>query len=249
MKKKIVAVSLMVVIAVIAVLAFSVGSKDIAEYPWAPILGGGDKFVISTALPESPGTLSYYKVIDEEYEEVIDPKLGAFQKSLPSEGEAVKIAEEYLRSYGGKPDDAVLTLTKTNYAEKINSTIGKVVEKKPSNVQVIYEREIEGMPVAGPGDTIDFAIGENGKILYLLWRWREIERAGEVEIINATEAVKKLNRGEFAGPPPMTDPERIEIEKIELGYYSPHDKPEFYKPIWIFRDREGFPYPVWAGAK
>jgi hypothetical protein len=247
MKKKIIIASLMVVIAAMAVLAFSFGSKDTAEDSWTSVLGV-NKFVISTALPESPGTLPYYKVIDEKYERIFHEEWPP-QESIPSEEEAVKIAEEYLRSHGGKPDDAVLKLVRANYWRHINATTGEVVEKKPSDVQVIYEREIEGMPVVGPGDTIGFAIGENGKIRYLSWKWNEIEKAGEMEIINATEAVKKLNRGEFAGPPPMTDPGRIEIEKIELGYYSPHDKTEFYKPIWIFRDREGFPYPVWAGAK
>jgi hypothetical protein len=178
--------------------------------------------------------------------------IGRVREFLPSEDEAVRFAEEYIESHGGMPDDAVFGGVSTVYSTLYRDD--EVVEKKPVVIQVGYHRVFNGMPIDGPGDTIDLDIGNNGTILSFLKSWRELEYAGEREMLNASEAVERLQKGETIyklGGPLHT----IEIYSMELGYYSAElrVKQEYYEPVWIFRGKrsDGDNVPaltVWAGV-
>jgi len=217
-------------------------------------LGGGSHGVtINAELPEAPETMSYYRVVNEEFDDAMSPEFCRVQqKFLPSEDEAVKFAEEYIDLHGGMPDDAVFSGVSTVYRTHYRD--GEVVEKRPEDIQVGYHRVFNGMSIVGPGDTIELVIGNNGTVLSFLKSWRKLEYAGEREILNANEAVERLQRGETIyklGGPLHT----IEIDRIELGYYSdvPGRRQEFYEPVWVFHGRriegDNVPaLPVWAGV-
>jgi hypothetical protein len=217
-------------------------------------LGGGSHGVtINAELPEAPETMPYYRVVDEDYDFGTAPEsLRGEQKFLPSEDEAVGFAEEYIESHGGMPDDAVFggvsTVYRTHYRDD------EVVEKKPVIIQVGYHRVFNGRSTVGAGDTIELDIGNNGTVLFFLKSWRKLEYAGEREILNASEAVERLQKGETVyklGGPLHT----IEIDRMELGYYSamPRVEQEFYEPVWIFHGKRSGgrnvpALPVWAGV-
>jgi hypothetical protein len=150
------------------------------------------------------------------------------------------------------PDDAVFGNVSTGYSMLIHRS-GKVVEKTPERVSVSYHRVFNGVPKAGPGDTITVAIVNNGTILRFMKSWRYLEYAGERKIVTASEAVERLQRGEtvYKRSGPLNT---IEIDNISLSYYSevPGKKQDFYEPVWVFRGNDSYGYkvilPVWAGV-
>jgi len=242
-------------VGVIAIALFSYGVTQMDDPQPQPVkfgLGGSDSVVIKTELPEAPETMPYYRVVYEDYVSEMSPDgLGGVQEFLPSEEEAVRFAEECIKSHGGMPDDAVFGNVSTGYRTHYKGD--EVVEKKPEDISVGYYRVFNGVPKAGAGDTIAVIIGNNGTILYFLKSWRHLEYAGEREILTAREAVERLQRGDtvykLSGPL-----NTIEVNNIFLSYYSdvPGAKQDFYEPVWVFRGKDSYGYgvtlPVWAGV-
>ena len=250
MKKKL---GICLIVVVIAVALFSYGIVKTSDLqPVSFGLGGSHGAVIKAELPEAPETMPYYRVVDEDYDFAVSPEgIGRRREFLPSEEEAVRIAEEFIESNGGMPDDAVFRGVNTGYWTHYRGN--EIVEKIPEIVHVGYYRVFNGMSMVG-GDGMGVYIGNNGTIIGFLKTWRELEYAGEREILNASEAVERLQRGETIyqlGGPLST----IEINRMELGYYSamPRVKQEFYEPVWIFRGKRGGgdsvpALTVWAGV-
>jgi hypothetical protein len=238
------------IVGVIAVALVSYGIVKLGDMqPVSSGPGGSHSIVIKAELPEAPETMPYYRVVDEDYDK---PSLQELKRELrqkpqkhPSRDEAVRIAEEYIDSHGGMPDDAVFGDAIRGYLMKS----GEDFEKRHIRLQVWYHRVFNGTPVVGPGDTIRIAIGCNGTIPGFLKSWRELEYAGEIEIVNASEAVERLQRGEtvynFSA-----SPSTIEIDRMELGYYSamPRVKQEYYEPVWVFSGKGRVTQSVWAGV-
>jgi len=253
MNKKLI---ILLFVGVIAVALYSYGMTKMDDPQPQPVtfgLGGSNGVLIKAELPEAPETMPYHRVVHEDYISEMSPEFGRGpQKFLPSEEEAVRIAEEYIKSHGGMPDDAVFGNVSTGYSMLIHRN-GTVVEKTPESIRVGYYRVLGGVPVTGPGDTIDLTVGNNGTIMYFLKSWRHIEYAGEREIVTASEAVERLSRGETVNKW-LGSLDKIEIDNVSLSYYSevPGKKQEFYEPVWVFRGNDSCGYkvilPVWAGV-
>jgi len=243
-------------VGVIAVALFSYGMTKMDDPQPQPVtfgLGGSNGVLIKAELPEAPDTMPYYRVVYEDYIRESSPEFcRGPQKFLPSEEEAVRIAKEYIESHGGMPDDAVFGNVRTGYSMLIHRS-GKVVEKTPEDISVSYHRVLGGIPIAGPGDTIWVAIGNNGTILHFRKSWRHLEYAGEREIVTASEAVERLQKGETVNKR-LGSLDKIEIDNVSLSYYSevPGKKQDFYEPVWVFRGNDSHGYkvilPVWAGV-
>ena len=242
-------------VGVIAVGLFSYGMTQMDDPQPQPVkfgLGSSDSVVIKAELPEAPDTMPYYRVVYEDYVRESSPEwCRVQQKFLPSEEDAVRFAEEYIKSHGGMPDDAVFGGVSTVYSTHYRGD--KVVEKTPVDIQVGFHRVLGGIPIAGPGDTIAVIIGNNGTILRFMKSWRHLEYAGEREILTASKAVERLQRGDtvYKRSGPL---DTIEIGNIYLSYYSevPDRKQDFYEPVWVFRGNDSYGYnvtlPVWAGV-
>ncbi len=199
-------------------------------------LGDSEQIKISiNELPyDTPQKVTYYRVLGEEYDEEIDPDCMNTQDDLPSEEEARTIAEGYIESHEGLPDGAVLKDIQSQYLGKV--TNGEEVERIPLLTEVTYGRIIDGMPVVGPGDFILVCVGENGKILAYLKTWRNLEEAGQTNIITVNDAIAELEKGKTIETPISPYRGTITIDDIYLGYYSKPagEKQEFYEPVWIF---------------
>ena len=248
--------SICLIVGIIAVALVSYGITKVNDLqPVSFGLGGGSHGVtINAELPEAPETMPYYRVVGEDYDK---PSLHELRRELrqkpqkrPSREEAVRIAEEYIESHGGMPDDAVFGGVSTVYSTHYRG--GEIVEKKPEHIHAGYHRVFNGMPMVGAGDGMGVVIGDNGTILSFRKSWRELEYAGEREIVTASEAVERLRRGETVHG--TTVQIGTKIDSVALGYYSamPRVKQEFYEPVWIFcgrcRGRNVPALPVWAGA-
>ncbi|MEA1865794.1 MAG: hypothetical protein U9N46_11520 [Euryarchaeota archaeon] len=239
-------VNIALVLAALSVMVlvgfYGIENTDGNSYSTA-MLGVSRTIVIDTEIPEAPPTLPYYRVLGEEY---VNERFGSTslpREHLPSENDAIEFAKEYLSLHGGMPDGAVLSFTDVETIQKCREGSGEVIYEKPVLVRVVYGRSINGMPVDGPGDTIDFSIGDNGEILDLLMSWRILEEVGEIAIVGSDVAIARLRKGETVRK--LMGPfGKFSVQSINLGYYSntPGTEQEFYKPIWIFRgiDEDGW---------
>lgn len=211
-----------------------------------------EQIVLDINLPASPITAPAYKVIAKDSIFEDSPKSMEIKKNIPSETEAILLAEEVLKKYGGLPDDAVLSKVEQVAIKKYNLTSGIVEEQYPQWTQVIYEQNVRGMPVIGPGAEINIGLGENGEALFIEKAWRYLEYDNEVPVISAEQAFEKLKHGELLVTP-QSSLIGLHITKIQLGYYAEQREQDqkSYTPVWIFygthegsTNTQAFPYPV-----
>ena len=236
--KRILFIILIAIISVFSILYLSNSSVD-NDDKLSSILGGFTqiKFSVNYSSIDYPEELVYYRVVDEVYEEKFNSQnLTNSNGSLPSDDDAVSIAEDYIALHGGLPEDAVLDDVETQYIEK--RTIGEVESKCiPLFVEVTYHRVINGTPVVGPGDFILVTIDGNREIMGYMKSWRILEEIGKINIISPEDAIAKLKDENTIGGLSTSYSYPIIINEIYLGYYSqtPEEKQEFYKPVWVFQ--------------
>ena len=194
-------------------------------------------FSLKTDFPDYPSTLPFYMVIGENEQEIGRPKMGFGPDGPPSEKEAVSIAQDYLESHGLLPVDALLGGTQLQTIETWSN--GKIIKENPIKFSVSFYRMINGYPVVGPGDKLWVEIAFDNKtldngVVFCYKRWRNLTQAGEIEIINPSEAYEKLLDRKILNLPMQIEP--FAIYNISLGYYSyiEPEPQEFYKPVWIF---------------
>jgi len=185
---------------------------------------------------QSTETVTYYKVLSEDRKEHYETDYMKIQDNIPTEDEAIQIAESFIMDNGGLPKDAYLERVEQGYMEKRNYKTDELIEKRPMETRVNYERKINGYDVIGPGDSIAISIGEDGKILGYMWTWRTLEEAGEIEILSSEEAITKLENGQLMEIPisPYANP--LTIEEASIAYYSEvmGEYQQYYTPVWIF---------------
>ena len=191
-------------------------------------LGPSSGFSLQTVFPDAPVTLSYYRVLGQDQFENGTCSLGSDEVCV-TEDEAILIAQDYLESRNLLPEDAVLYGAQTIIG-------GNAVEKTPHTISVAYTREINGLPVVGPGDSIYVLIEDKGNVAFCFKRWRDIDQVGEINVIDAEEGYNKLLEGEIINKKSLSNDHTFEIYNISLGYYSmmASETQKFYKPIWIF---------------
>jgi len=160
---------------------------------------------------------------------VMSPDLGKPQQSIPTEDEAVSYAEEILDSYGGLPDDAVLTEVEQRYIEVFDSSIGATVQKVPAYTSVRYGRVLNGNDIVGGGGTIQLNLGEQGELLSLYMIWHRTGDPVPVPIITAGEAFVLVKQGDVLRR--CVCPGSMTINSVRLGYYEKRtrNRPAIYR--------------------
>ncbi len=102
--------------------------------------------------------------------------LGDYAPKLPPKEEAIKAAETFLRENQLLPRDRS-QLKLAHYGGLRSSSVidgqkaGAIVDKL---ITLSYSRTVDGMPVLGPGSKIVANVGEEGQIVGLVHRWREL---------------------------------------------------------------------------
>lgn len=211
--------------------------------------GSNEPYALNVALPESPQTAPWYKVVSKDSIFEGTPKSMELKASIPSESEATALAEKALQKYGGLPGDAVLKKVQRVNVKKYDTKTGVSEEGSPLFTQVIYTQQVNASPVIGPGAEINIELGENGEVLAIEKAWPHLEYAGEVNIITAQEAYEKLKKGDTITLT-QSSPLGKQVTDVKLGYYAEHrDKDQKnFMPVWIFyaagADESPFPYPV-----
>lgn len=190
---------------------------------------------LDTPFPKSPETIPIYKVTNITVFFIGSPKLMEIKTNIPSEDEALSIAEKALEQYGGLPADAVLRKTERVAMKEYNTATGVTGQEYPQWTQVIYTRQVAGLPVVGPGAEITVCLGENGELLQFDKVWRTLQYDRDIPIISAEEAFDKLKRRDLVEIP-QSSLNGLIVSGIKLGYYAEdrdHDQ-EYYNPVWIF---------------
>ena len=161
-------------------------------------------------------------------------KMMKISDNLPSESDAIKIAQNFLKRYGISINNATIE-TETIYLNKLDTSTNEILDKQPMMVQVRFKRNVDGMSVVGPGGKIIVAIGDDDEPVYFFKNWRTIESVGAADIIPLSAAIEKLKRLEVKDVP-VTPLNSIEVIGIKIGYYEdiPSEEQTNYKPVWVF---------------
>ena len=164
------------------------------------------------------------KLEPEEYPDY--PELPSV--SLPSYEEAERIAVDFLSERG-----LLLPDMRVNYVD-VGGTYCDVI----THLLVRFRRDINGIPVTGPGHKFGVRIGEKGAIGEVFIVHREIEPYQDVPIKSTAEAYEDLKEcknsvGYYVLP---LDCKKVVIEEIYLAYWMDpvRDRQEYVAPVYEF---------------
>lgn len=101
---------------------------------------------------------------------------------LPSDAETMEIAETFLSSRGLFPGDAVVSNVVADEQGEINTSTKEVSNVIKTDLQVIFGRKIDDIPVTGPGSKLKVYIGNGGEVTGFYKAWRALEPHSECKI-------------------------------------------------------------------
>ena len=164
-------------------------------------------------------------------------KLWALPKTalnLPEKEDAKDIATNYLTEKGLLPEDAQVKMVVSDQLSRKNTSTGEIVENSDTNLQVIFGRELDGVPVIGPGSKLKVYIGDGGEVIGVHKVWRKLEASGTTMIKSSNSAFEALKQGEGVSLPPGYD--NVTINKVYFAYYEegPGEERDYLEPIWVF---------------
>lgn len=158
------------------------------------------------------------------------------QPNLPSDAEAMEIAETFLSSRGLLPSDAVVSNVVADEQGEINTSTKEVSNVIKTDLQVIFDRKIDNIPVIGPGSKLKVYIGDEGEVIGVYKAWRALEPYSECTIKTPEEAFEDLKAGKcrFAGPIGF---DKAIVKEISLAYYieAADKEQDFVEPVYVFK--------------
>ena len=162
--------------------------------------------------------------------------LGDFEPTLPSSNESIKITRSFLEKnelQAKNKDQFKLAHVGGLRASSVteDGKAGAIVDKL---VTLHYSREINGLPVIGPGSKFIVHLGHKGKIVGLTRHWRELNRKAisldYQEIYNEDEAFEQAKRSiasEFGKGA------SFEVLQHQMAYYD--NNGSFLQPVHAFQ--------------
>jgi hypothetical protein len=154
---------------------------------------------------------------------------------LPSKDEAVKLAENFMKSKNIFPENAAQLQLIHNGGVRSQDVIngqkaGPVVDKL---ITLTYGRVLDSIQVIGSGSKIIINIGDKGEVVGLIRRWRELNISDRKllkpeEMFTQSEAeeqARKQVQAEFGQAP-------FEIVSSSRSYYDANGN--YIQPVWAF---------------
>jgi PKD repeat protein len=214
------------------VIMRTISGEQVSNY-----LGAFGNLTINTSLPESPRTIPVFTGVMNEGD-LIDKSYGSSVGqgvNVPLGSDAYEIAVRELNAIGGIPPDAVRSGVTTNYAETGNSTTWELERRYAEDTMVSFTRRLNGRYIMGDTDIIRVLLGDNGRLIWVYKEWRNYTYAGDVPVIPAEKAIKKLENGDTINQY-LSPQEEVTIYNITLGYYVTglEDPVTTLEPVWIF---------------
>jgi len=153
--------------------------------------------------------------------------------NLPARDKAIDIAVDYLMEMNLLPEDAQVKKVVSDQLTKKDRSTGEVIESIDTNLQVIFGRELNGIPVTGLGSELKVYIGDNGEVIGLHKVWREVEASGTMKIKPCKDAFEELKQSTSL---PLGC-SNVSIDDVHIAYYEtgPGVKQDYLEPIWVFK--------------
>lgn len=201
---------------------------------------------------EKSGTLFYSKP------DKINPVVSS-QPDLPSNEEAITIAQNFLEENDLLPSDAKLDKVVADTQTESDKNTGKVLEEYETVLQVMASgREIGGVPIVGPGNKLSVYVGEKGEVVGLIKAWKYVEISQKmVDIKTPDVAYDEMTEGDALFV--TTDADTIDKVNIKNAYIAYWMEPAIEEqnsamPVYVFEgvaiheDSEITPFTAYISA-
>lgn len=144
------------------------------------------------------------------------------QPSLPSNTEAQKVAESFLKDNGFWSDNMVFSHITYSYQRMGDKSTEEIIEEFVLAKKVCFKRNINDIEIGGVGSKCTVTIGENGDIVAFMQPTRAFAPVkGDVIVIEPDEALEnfKLGRGIRSLVRTNFSDREVTISDISLSYY------------------------------
>ena len=164
--------------------------------------------------------------------------LGDFKPHLPSPDESVKITYNFLKMNKLLPrNESELKLAHVGGLRASTVTdkneAGPVIDKL---VTLSYSREVNGIPVIGPGSKFVVNIGHKGEIIGLIRQWRELKGKGERLAPNELYSEKEaLRLAEKQIATEFGNKAQFEVIQSQIAYFD--NNGSFLQPVFAFQTK------------
>jgi hypothetical protein len=177
------------------------------------------------------------KTNDISFQRNFSRYLGAFVPNLPKTDAALKYANAFLEKNNLMPANpkelkvAHVGGLRTTSVLKTGKP-GPVIDKLTT---ITFSRELNGIPVIGAGSKMIVNIGDNGEIVGVTKRWRELDKPTRLDasqIISQDEALKLASRqilSEFG------QGSRFKILQTQLAYFD--NNGTAIQPVFAFQTK------------
>lgn len=167
--------------------------------------------------------------------------MGDFEPKLPSQEEALKFAEVFLEENKLLPTNSaelkIAHIGGLRASSVIDGQAGPIINKL---ITLYYSRDINGLPVIGPGSKMVLDIGEDGEILSLTRHWRELStkarqiRPTEMYSLDEAQRLSTLQISKEFG-------EKATFESIEsqIAYFDNNGR--LLQPVYAFQVKISLP--------
>ncbi|HMW49160.1 MAG TPA: hypothetical protein PKC70_12745, partial [Cellvibrionaceae bacterium] len=162
--------------------------------------------------------------------------LGDFKPTLPTSDEAIKIAQTFLAANGLQAaNERELTVAHVGglrASSMIGDKPGPVIDKL---VTVNFARQVNDLPVIGPGSKMVVNIGNKGEIIGVIRHWREL--AGSKKVSGAdTYSIDEAKRIALAQmSKEFGSTSDFEILQSKIAYYD--NNGVYLQPVYAFETR------------
>lgn len=160
------------------------------------------------------------------------------QPNLPSEEEAKSIATEFLYSRGLIQESEAAKINKVVADQQVTAKKGsnEIISKYNITLQVQFARQINNMPIIGPGNKLKVFIGEGGEAVGLYKVWRNFEPYKYVKIKTPERAYKDLVTGNDTMYNTRAGGDKVVIREVYLAYWmkSADSEQKYILPVYVF---------------
>jgi hypothetical protein len=169
----------------------------------------------------------------EDYKRSDTPNGIDIAENLPSDEEARKIANSFLKERGLLPDGAVVGGTKHRKVYGSNGNRTQTVDWE--DILVYYTRELDGMNVEGTQFEVE--VGGHGDIIRFFSNWKDYQAIGEYPIITRDSSINILKQKGTSATSGPEKPDTVSINDIYLAYETTAVayKEVYLEPVYVFK--------------